>query len=244
MAKTKVYKWYKIRKKIMDWSKIYKVILEIGSFSGLLSILFTLREKSRKKPKFKYTFRGSSRENFTKDGHTYCRLTFMGDIKNQSSDPNSITNIYYAIWDGKNRTRTLAFGGEPEIETLPINQKQHLPMSFNSKETKRLSIQYEQIISGNQLEKILTEVTRVSAESHVYLPKYEPRLVFQDTNENIFEENGELLSRKLIDLWWTLPNSFESLKKGNPFPWLKHMWKILLNSTVHSITKIIYSIGV
>lgn len=229
---------------MIEWDKVYKIVLEVGSFSGLLSILFTLREKSRKKPKFKYTFRGSSRDHFIKDGHNYCKLTFTGDIKNQSSEPNSITNIYYAIWDGKSRSRTLAFGGEPVIENLPTKQIQHLPLSFNPKESKRLSIQYEQIVSGNHLEKLLTDVTRFSSDSNVYLPKHNPRIVLQDTNENIFEENGELLNRKLIDLWWTLPNSFESLKKGNPIPWLSHMLKIFLNFLVYKITKLIYLIGV
>lgn len=230
---------------MFDWDKIYKIILEIGSFSGLFSVLFTLREKSRKKPRFKYTFRGLNWKDYVKEnGHTFRKLHFDGDIKNQSSEPNSITNIYYVIWDGKSRSRTLTFGGEPVIELLPTKQVEHLPLSFNPKESKRLSLEYEVIITGTHLEKIFSEVIRVSDESHVYLPKYEPKLIFQDTNENLFAENGELLNRKLIDLWWTLPNSFESLKKGNPLPWIKHMLKIVFNSISHKITKVIYSIGV
>lgn len=228
----------------MTGEEFFNLILKIGSFSGLVSIVLAIRDRSRKRPKFKYTFRGSSGKARQEKEHQFYDIEFNGDVKNQSPTPNTITNIYYVIWDGKSNTRTLTFGGEPKIIDQADDNEIKLPMSFNPHESKRLLIKYSVILTGTHVEKLVSEVKRVSEQSNLYLPKHEFKLAFQDTNENIFNQNGLLLSRKLIDLWWTLPNSFESLKKGNPFPWIKHMLKIAFDTIGHNITKWIYKLGI
>lgn len=232
----------------MDQQKItfWQIILQIGSISGLFTLFYTATQNLKKKPKFKFDFRSSSGASFNKDNLEYYKVTFDGYVKNQSIEPNSITNICYAIWVNKTRTKTLTYGGQPSSIILdPTSNKKliTLPISFKPNESKHLLIEFEVVLTGSHEKALVEAVEKVSDVYNLYLPKYNRYLTFKDVNENLFDDQGKIRSQKLIDLWWTLPNTFNKLKNGNPLPYIWHMMKIIQCYFLFKLRRLVAHIG-
>ena len=203
----------------------WNVILQIGSISGLFTLFYTISQNLKKKPKFKFDFRASSGSFHAQDNLEYYRLTYDGYIKNQSIEPNSITNICYAVWGNKAKTKTLSYSGQPCSITDSPNSKKtplDLPLSFKPRESKHLKIEFDIVLTGTHDKGLVEAVEEVGQNPKLYLPKYQYRLTFKDVNENLFDDQGIIRSQKLIDFWWTLPNTFNKLKEGNPVPYIRH----------------------
>jgi hypothetical protein len=227
-----------------DISKILEVMYKVGSVSGLLSIIFTFRNQMRKRSKFKFDFKGSVGEHETRDELDYYNLTFNGYVKNQSNEQNSITEISYLIWGNKGRTKTLTNGGGAIILLgEDVQKKISLPILFEAKEGKHLIIQFSICLTGTHVRELVQARKPVRQGSPYTLPEHEFSLSFKDVNEILFDDKGSIRSQKLINLWWTLPNSFNSLKMGKPIPYIKHMVKIMFTYLVHKIFSICQRLG-
>lgn len=218
----------------------WQVILQIGSISGLFTLFYTISQNLKKRPRFKFDFRASSGSYHFKDNLEYCRLIFDGYIKNQSIEPNSITNICYAVWGNKARTKTLSYGGQPCSIIMNPNSGKiliDLPISFEPREGKHFQIEFDVVLTGTHDKDIIKAVEKISLDSEFYAPKYQYRLTFKDTNENLFDDQGVIRSQKLMDLWFLLPNTFNKLKEGNPLPYGWHMIKIFWCYSLFKIRK-------
>lgn len=225
---------------------IWQLILQTGSISGLLTLFYTISHNLKKKPRFKFDFRVSSGTFIFKDNLEQYHLLFDGYVKNQSIEPNSITNICYAVWANKSRTKTLSCGGQPFLITLNPNSSQSsvdLPILFKPRESKHLRIEFYIVIQGTHDKKLVETVEKLSPTSEFYAPKYQYRLTFKDVNENLFDDQGRIKSQKLMDLWFLLPNTFNKLQNGNPLPYMGHMLKILYVYVIFNLKRLIGIIG-
>ncbi|MDR3643251.1 MAG: hypothetical protein P4L74_06535 [Candidatus Doudnabacteria bacterium] len=210
----------------MTIKEIWPIILQIGSVSGLISLIYVIGQNVKKKKRFSFVFRGSAGGVTEKDNLEFYNLSFDGHIKNQSLEPNSIIEISYVIWDNGSRTRSLTNGIGAEVHDGNQN-KISLPILFSPYEGKHLKINFQICLTGTHVKALVYSKKPVQPGAAFYIPKHEFHLLFTDINGNLFDEKGALRSQKLIDLWWTLPNTFERLKSGNPFPYLWHMVKII-----------------
>ncbi len=227
-----------------DIHKIFDVILKIGSVAGLLSLVFSLRDQIKKRSKFKFDFRGSSGKIDTRDNLDFYDIAFDGYVKNQSNEQNSITEIYYQIWGNKGRTKTLASGMGAEIfDASDKSKKISLPILFEAKEGKHLIIRFSVCLTGTHVNELVRALKPVQTGSPFMLPKHEFSLSFKDVDEVLFDDKGKIRSQRLIDLWWTLPNTFSALKVGNPLPYLWHMFKIFFVYFFYKIFSVIQRIG-
>ena len=227
-----------------DIHKTFDVILKVGSVSGLVSLVFAFREQLEKRSKFKFDFRGSSGKVNTKDNLDFYDIVFDGYVKNQSNEQNSITEIFYLIWGNKGRTRTLANGMGAEIfDATDKSKKVFLPILFEAKEGKHLIIKFSICLTGTHVNELVRAYKPIQVGSAFMLPKYEFSLAFKDVNEILFDDKGKIRSQKLIDLWWILPNTFNSLKTGNPFPYLWRMFRIFFTFLFYKVSSVVQRIG-
>ena len=209
--------------------EISDVVLKVGSISGLVSLAFTIRNQIQRRSKFKFDFRSHSGSFNTRDNIEFYDIQFDGHIKNQSNEQNSVTAVYYAIWGNRSRTKTLAFGSDAALgDPNHVDQSVSLPMLFEAKEGKRVMIRFAVALTGTHVGELVRAQRQVTESSALTLPRHEFKLAFEDVNETLFDDQGKIKSRKLINLWWTLENTFTALKRGNPFPYLGHMLQILL----------------
>jgi len=225
---------------------IWQFILQAGSVAGLISLPYTILQFRKRRPQFKFDFRASSGTFIMKDNLEQYHLLFDGYVKNQSLEPNSITNICYAVWGNKSRTKTLSYGGQPVSITMNPNSsktKLDLPISFKSKESKHFQVEFDLVLQGSHDKALVEALEKISPESEMYAPKYQYRLTFKDVNENLFDDQGRIKSQKLIDLWWLLPNTFNKLKEGNPLPYIFHMLKILYFYVLFKLRRLISIAG-
>lgn len=221
-----------------------RLILDLGSISGLISLLFALKEQIKKRSKLKFDFRASSGRINTRDGLDFYDVTFDGYVKNQSNEQNSITEIFYLIWGNKRRTRTLANGMGAEIfDAVDRTKKISLPILFEAKEGKHLIIKFNVCLTGTHVNELVRARRLTEADSIFTLPKHEFNLAFKDVNEVLFDDKGQIRSQELMDLWWTLPNTFSVLKTGNPLPYLWHMLKILFKFVSYMTFSIFQRLG-
>jgi len=224
--------------------QIFNVVLKIGSIMGFISFYFTLRDQIKRRSKFKFDFRGYSGKVNTRNNMSFYDITFDGYVKNQSNEQNSITEIYYQIWGNKSRTKTLANGMGVEIfEAKDKSKKIFLPILFEAKEGKHLIIKFSICLTGTHVDKLVRAQKPVQDGSPFMLPKYKFSLTFKDVSEILFDDKGKIRSQKLINLWWTLPDTFNSLKAGNPFPYFNHMFKIFFTYIYYKISSFIQRIG-
>jgi hypothetical protein len=221
-------------------------ILQIGSISGLLSLVFTISSHIRTRRRFSFGFRGSSGTAAIRDNIEFYDLKYLGQVKNESSEPNSIVQIGYVVWANKARTRCLSNGINSVIKDH-ASVELHTPILFSPFEGKSLQIDFAVCLTGTHNREIVLARKDISkipgATPGLSLPKHEYELVFTDINGRLFDHTGQLRSQKLIDLWWTLENTFRSLKRGNPLPYLWHMKKIFFTSLLFRIRRFFWRLG-
>lgn len=223
--------------------EVWKAILKVGSLSGLVSLVFTISNHVRKRRRFSFEFRSSSTSRVPKSGMDFYELKFNGAVKNESTEPNSIVKIGYVVWGNKSRTRSLTYGGNAVI-TDPAGSALHTPILFSPLEGKSLHIEFSIVLTGSHDWEIVKARRPVPGNTTgMTLPKYQYQLVFTDINGRLFDQTGQLRSQRLVDLWWTLPNSFNVLKQGNPLPYLWRVIKIGLLSAWIRIRRSFWRLG-
>ncbi len=223
--------------------KILEIIFNIGSVAGLFTLFIVIFSSLRKKPKLKFDslhFFG----HIKKDDESKYNFEFTGLLKNQSVEPNTIVRIYLVVWGNRKNNSTLRFGyhGLRIIDCLP-NIEIELPISFLPREAKKMKIIYE--IDYSETDKKLIEAVepfKPAISTYVYKYKYE--LVFEDINENFFDQQGNLINIEENKLRWVMPNFLDELQKGNAKPLSIQRKKIFKTRLRFRIKKFIQSIGI
>jgi hypothetical protein len=206
----------------------WQIILNIGSISGLIALVYTIFQSLQKRPKFKFDFSGQHGQQSREGSLDYYTFIFNGTLKNQSLDPNSINRISLVVWKNRNRNETLRFGhGGVSIQNRSTQSEVHLPIIFTPREAMALEIKCKFPITGTSDERLLSEFVPVQPGSQFLLPRHEYELVFEDVNENLYDQKGKLCNRKEIDLRWTLPNSTRTSRNCIYWPFIRHKLKIL-----------------
>jgi len=209
-------------------TNIWQIILNIGSISGLIALIYTIFQSLRKRPKFKFYFSGIHGQSSHEDKLEYYTFTFNGTLKNQSLDPNSIIRIFLVVWKNRKKNETLRFGhGGMTIKNNANNEEISLPITFTPREAMALEIQCKFPVTGTSDDKLLREFVPVQPNSQFLLPKHEYELAFEDVNENLYDHKGTLCNREEIDLRWTLPNSTRNIHNGIYWPFISHKFKII-----------------
>lgn len=204
----------------------WQLVERLGAIVAIFGLPYLVLKERRNISRFSYDFGASSGKSYVKGDKQYREFTFSGTIKNHSLNPNTISRIYMVVWSNRRQCATLRFGyGRYKITDEDKNQYK-VPVIFAPREAKRLEIVYDSIITGTADEKILKEFTPVRPGSDLFLPKHTYELAFEDPDGNLFDQNGKLLSLKLINLNWTLENTFKQLKNGKYWPFIKHRTKI------------------
>jgi len=223
--------------------KILEIIFNIGSIAGLISLFIMIFASLRKKPKFSFDslhFIGQVNSNEEKK----YRFEFTGIIKNQSIEQNTIIRIYLVVWSNKKNYSTLRFGyHDLKIENLQTNQEIELPLSFLPREAKKLKIIYDIDYIGKDKELIeAIEPFKPSFSTFVY--KYQYELVFEDINENYFDQFGKIINIDEKNLRWVIPNFLNGLQKGNSKPLSLHRRKIFKSRIKFRIKNFFQNIGI
>ena len=206
---------------------------------GLISISQSFSARS----KLRFIFHGSSGEPIQKEAMLFYRYRFDGVIKNQSTIKNSIIQINLVVWKDQDMDSTLRFGSFPiSITDLADKKEFKLPFLIEGREARNLEIVYEIPVPGTGDEQLLREIREVVPG--FYLPKHKYELAFEDINDNLFSQDGKLLNREVIDLNWTLPNTYGDLKHWNPIPFLVHKARIYYSQLRFFARKLFYHFGV
>lgn len=226
-------------------NNLVKILLDLGSISGLLVLPYTIVQSSRRRPRLKYDFSGVSGSGVKKSDavNEHYRFEFSGTIKNRSLETNSISKIYLVVWaDNKKRNSALrlGFGG---ILLDSRNNVLSLPLELPPRTGKKLKIIFEIPVTGTSDERLLKEYIPVGESGRFYLPKHNYELCFEDTDENFFDQQGRLRNLEEINLRWTLPNVMKELQKGNFAPFLQHMFLIQKSRVSFFFKRISYQIG-
>lgn len=230
---------------IKNADRIIKILLDLGSISGLLLLPYTVLRAIRNRPRLKFDFSGMSGTAVKKSDAIgdYYRFEFTGTVKNQSLETNSILKIYLVVWtDNKKRNSALrlGFGGivlDDHKTTLS------LPIELTPKTGMKLKIIFEIPVKGTSDERLLTTLEPVDPNFRFYLQKYHYELCFEDTDENFFDQQGRLRNLEEINLRWTLSNTMKALQADNVIPFLKHMFLIQKSKIFFSLKKFGYQLG-
>jgi len=207
---------------------IWQILLNVGSVSGFLALVYTIYQSLRRRPRFKFDFSGTFWTYSPGDPIDLFTYFFRGVLKNQSLDPNSISRIYLIVWKDRSKSDALRYGfGGVKIIDLVKNEEIKLPISFGPKEAKNLEIQCQSPFTGTRDKKLLTELAPIKPGSSFHLNKYNYQLGFEDVNENYFDQQGDLYNSEEMNLRWTLPNYSRDLPNGVYLPFIKHKIKIL-----------------
>ncbi len=191
-----------------------------------ISLPYLVLRERRNVAKLSYEFSGSSGKSYKKGGKEYREFIFNGYIKNHSLHPNSVTKTYMIVWKNRKLGSTLRLGyGKYDIK-LDDGAALQLPLVLNPRESKKLQITHDTIVTGTADEQILKEFYELIPGSRFYLPKHTYELAFEDPDGNIFDKNGKLISLKLMNLNWSLDNTFDKLKDGKYPPFLKQKFAI------------------
>lgn len=225
-------------------SSIWQIILNIGSVSGFIALIYTVFQSLGRRPKFKFDFSSCNGTFSNEDKLLYDTITFKGTLKNQSLDPNSISRIILVVWKNRKKNETLRFGyGGVTIKNTANNEEIKLPIPFAPKEAMALEIICKFAVTGTSDEKILSDFVPIRPRSQLLRHKYEYELAFEDVSENLFDQNGELCNREEMDLRWTLPNSTRDIHNGVYWPFIKHKFKIAWSRVRFGWKIILQSLG-
>lgn len=217
----------------------WKIVLNIWSITWLIAFLYTTMQVFRTRPRFKFRFAGMQWNVIHNGWMDFYKLYIAWTIKNQSLSPNSINVIHTVVWENKSNYSVLRHSTwvKKIISKTDDDQELHLPILLNWHEAKHLEITSEFPINWTPNEHILSQ--HIDVWWWFTLPKYEYKLLFEDTNENIFDENGNLCNMEESWLRFTLGNTIHSLKIWKPWEFINHYLKIVLSKIKFRIKKIL-----
>jgi hypothetical protein len=195
----------------IDSNRIMDLVFKVGSLAGLFALIFQIHTNRKNRPRILFTFESSYSSVYTENKMDFCNFHFGGIIRNQSLRPNTAVRLYLTVWANRRRHHVLRFGHT--VSALKDAKKANdftdlnLPLYLKAKEALKVEVTFNFPITGTSDEKIMREVVKISETLELYMPKYRYEFLIEDTAGNLFDfTNAKLVSRELIDLWWTLPN--------------------------------------
>lgn len=227
----------------MNTSDIIKLTLDAGSVAGLFSFLYTVSEHRKKIAKFSFDFHGSASGNYETDNLEFARFRWEGTIRNESSVENSIVEIDYVVWADKSRTRAKTNGMVFSVEDANTKEKLAVPLNFKPKESRKITLVADVVLTGSHHNDLFNAKKLVKDGLPFLLPENKWDLLFTDVNHYMFDEKGILRSKKLIDLWWTLPNATKDLNNGNIFPTVREYVKIFFAWIAYRMARFLRFLG-
>jgi len=228
----------------LDWNQVGNAVFKIGSLAGLLALPYSAWQNIARKPRIKFDSSGFSGGTFTRDELEFAGLSFSGTIKNCSADPNTISELYVVVWGNRKKNDSLTFGHNPtKIHDTGIGQDIKLPIKLDGSDAKKVQLTYEVVLTGSHDKELFYARKEIKPGTGLFLPKHEYKIVIRDVYDNYFDEDGHLINRKELDLRWTIGNTFNDLRKGNIFPWLKHVFKIKVSRFIFFVRKVLWSLG-
>ena len=203
-----------------------KLILDIWSISWLLAFFYSLSQILRKRPRLKFKSSWSAWSAFEKDWMDFYRLSISWTLKNQSLEPTSINVIHTVVRSNRKKHSTLRHS--IWVDKIMSNTDAHelrLPIMLEGHEAKSIVITSEFPIKWTCDENLLTQYKDIWWWFKI--PKYEYKLLFEDVNENVFDDNWVLCNMEESDLRWTICNTTHELKDGKIREFIKHYLKII-----------------
>ena len=200
---------------------------EASSVVALVGLPYLMLDKRRRLPRLAFERGGSSRETLNRDNLTFGRIRFSGTIKNKSLESNTIDKVFLVVWRTKRRmgVRRYGFGG---VQILDEDAKQiGPPLTLPARSSRAVTIICEFPLTGSNDAQLFNATKPLPGNPNFLLPRYEYDLAVEDIEGNLFDINGYSLSRKSIDLRWTIDNAWEQLKDGKPLPLVRHLLQIL-----------------
>lgn len=223
---------------------LLQVILNIGSVAGLISLFYTISEHRKRRSKFSFDFHGSANGNYEKDNLEFAKFRWEGIIRNESSAENSIVEIDYVVWANKARTRSKANGMIFSVEDANTKEKLAVPLNFKPKESRKITLVADVVLTGSHAMELFKARKSIETGSPFVLPEYSWDLLFTDVNHFMFDEEGTLRSKKLMDLWWTLPNATRGLNEGNFIPTIKEYIRIFFAWVFYWLARMLRFLGI
>ncbi|HSW88139.1 MAG TPA: hypothetical protein VLG12_03175 [Candidatus Saccharimonadales bacterium] len=223
------------------WTDLLPQVINVAGFTALMGLIYAIGANRSKKPHFDFLF---SYQTGTYNSQTdeYSWQT-GGIIKNRSTNENTIVRIYRIVWKNKKKNSYLANSlANIQVKDKGTNRQINLPLYFLKKQAFDLEISTKFQVTGTSDEQLLRE--RVEIAPNLFLPKYKYELCFEDIEGNFFDQQGKLVNLHEADFWWTLVNTFESLKNWNIKPFLKQSFLILLSKISFSLKKILWALGI
>lgn len=223
----------------------WKIILDIGSISWLFAIFYTVSQIFRKRPRFKFKKSWHNWKSFDNNWTEYYRFNIYWMLKNQSLEPNSINVIHSVVWWNKKTFSTLRHSTAITLVIDKTNDWKELKLPFllNPHECKNLEIILEMHAwPWSSDANILSQ--RESVWWNFTIAKYEYELLFEDTNENIFDANWDLCNMEESWLRWTIWNTMHSFKEWKYWDFIKHSFKIIKSKIKFKIKKVLLYIWI
>ncbi len=184
-----------------------KIILILIILLLIIFIYFTFKNK----PSFSYSMMGrtfSPENSASNEFPMVMEFWYDGTVRNTFDKKMTLERIDYVFW--KNKKIGSTYGGGfsmGDIYDLGVDEerkKLKLPILFEENEAKHLGISFGVNIENetelkDKFQHVCTGVF-CHWETNV-------ELNFKDSKGNIFDEEGKLISREVIDSWWLLPNN-------------------------------------
>lgn len=171
-------------------------------------------------------------------------MRFVGLVRNQSTDPNSIARIHLVVWADTKKRSTKTFGYIPN-EIVENGSQITLPISFDPRQGRQLDLTYELVLTGSHEMALATAQEPLPASTPglapgqvLTLPKYAYELAFEDTLGNLFDQEGLPRNRKEIDLRWTLGNF-----RGRPRLYVQQLFKIGSSRAAFFVRRTVRRVG-
>lgn len=157
---------------------------------------------------------------------TWFDFWFDGNVKNSFPESRTVERIGWVVWRDEFLGVPYDYGyfsidnsiiefGE-DNKRIPII----LPITFEPNEAKHLGLSFEREVSDS-------ESWAVYSASNPGENK--ASLLFEDANENIYDEQGRVIDNDVLDQWTLLPNNkifFSSLLARSQLAWEILAWKI------------------
>jgi hypothetical protein len=177
-----------------------------GALVALFGLPYLIYDRRRRLPHIRFDFYGSNGTAFQRGNLQFGRIEFQGAIRNRSLEPNSLHRLWLVVWRNRRHSSSLRFGfGGNEIYDLQ-GVALGPPLALGARQSLRVRIVCEFPLTGTQDAQLFTEMRALPIPSGGFLPAHEYELVFEDVSSNMFDQRGFPVSRRLIELKWTLPN--------------------------------------
>ena len=218
-------------------------VQEAASVVALVGVPYLIFDKRKRLPHIVFDRGGYAGGSFDRDGLKFGQLTFTGTIKNSSLESNVIEKVFLVVWRTKRKmaVRRYGYGGVAIMDVS--GEVIGPPMILAARSSQAVTITCEFPLTGSSDAELFTAKKPIPGIPHFSIQRYEYDLAFEDIEGNLFDRHGYPLSRKSIDLRWSIDSAWEKFKDGKPLPLVKHSlriaweevrftWKKLLRSLV------------